>query len=41
MRNVKNKLDRCKEELYEKEKNNNKEVIKLREKYKELVESYI
>ena len=41
VRNVKNKLDRCKEELYEKEKNNNEEVIRLREKYKELVESYI
>ena len=41
VRNVKNKLDRCKEELYEKEKNNNEELIKLREKYKELVESYI
>lgn len=41
VRNVKNKLDRCKEELYEKEKSNNEELIKLREKYKELVESYI
>lgn len=41
VRNVKNKLDRCKEELYEKEKNNNEELIKLRKKYKELVESYI
>lgn len=41
VRNVKNKLDRCKEELYEKEKNNNEELIKLREKYKELVESYM
>ena len=41
VRNVKDKLDRCKEELYEKEKSNNEELIKLREKYKELVESYI
>lgn len=41
VRNVKNKLDRCKEELYEKEKSNNEELIKLREKYKELLESYI
>ena len=41
MRNVKDKLYRFKEELYEKEKSNNEELIKLREKYKELVESYI
>ncbi|CUN52056.1 hypothetical protein [Clostridium paraputrificum] len=41
VRNVKNKLDMCRKELYEKEKNNNEELIKLRERYKELVESYI